>query len=92
MAKFGGAKLLLNLVQVTESISGSVVPLAMFLKLFGFPFFVFLIYVQLCGLLFGYCKTRLCEIFLCNYLGGQEVQVGWGHGASFSAAADRGSN
>ena len=24
--------------------------------------------------------------------GGQEVQVGWGHGASFSAAADRGSN
>ena len=41
VAKFatnaGGAMLLLNLIQVTESISGSVVPLAMFIGMFLFP-------------------------------------------------------
>ena len=39
MAKFAtnarGAMLLLNLIQVTESISGSVVPLAMFIQIYS---------------------------------------------------------
>ena len=46
MAKFatnaGGAMLLLNLIQVTESISGSVVPLAMFIIILLEPQVLFL--------------------------------------------------
>ena len=73
MAKFAtnasGFMLLLNLIQVKESISGSVVPLAMFLFFLLFVCFnVFLLFVCLFVFLVFVCLyVFFCFLFACMF-------------------------
>ena len=60
MASLSGAMLLPSLIQVTESISGSVVPLAMFVKFFVSSSFCLDITLIKC--LKGLKSQKLCKV------------------------------